>query len=219
VRLPETFFCYAPPPEAPAVGSLPFDSNGFVTFGCQNNLAKVTPRTIALWSAILRAVPDSRFALLAPASREVDDRVLSAFESHGVERRRIELVRRATPAEYLQRYNRIDIALDPVPFNGHTTTCDAAWMGCPTVSLSGEIYAHRYGGSVLRNVGLHDLVANNDEAYVTIATSLAADVQRLSGIRFGLRDSMSSSIITDGARFTRNLERAYRQIWREWCGS
>jgi len=219
IRLPESFFCYAPPPEAPAVGPLPAAAAGFVTLGCQNNLAKVTPRTIELWSTILHAVPDARFMLLTPGSREVDERVLNAFESHGIVRERIELVRRATPVEYLARYNRIDIALDPVPFNGHTTTCDAAWMGCPTVTLSGQIYAHRYGGSVLRNVGLSELVATSDEQYIAIATTLAGDLHRLEQIRSNLRVTMSQSIITDGARFTRNLERAYRQMWCEWCAS
>jgi predicted O-linked N-acetylglucosamine transferase (SPINDLY family) len=119
--------------------------------------------------------------------------------------------------EYLQRYNRIDIALDPVPFNGHTTTCDAAWMGCPTVTLSGQIYAHRYGGSVLRNLGLAELVAGGDDDYARIASSLAMDLPRMAAIRSGLRETMRRSPITDGARFTRNLERAYRQMWRELC--
>lgn len=216
-RLPESFFVYAPPPEAPAVGALPCSRNGYVTFGCQNNLAKVTPRTIDLWSTVMRAVPDSRLILLVPGSRQVEDRLHAAFSMHGVAAERVEFVRRASPREYLERYNRIDVALDPVPFNGHTTTCDAAWMGCPTVTRAGSIYAYRYGGSVLRNVGLGDLVAESDEAYVQAAIALALDVQRTSRVRAGLREAMGRSIITDGTRFTRNLEAAFRQMWRHWC--
>jgi len=217
VRLPKSFFVYAPPPEAPPVGPLPAIANGFVTFGCQNNLAKVTPRTIALWSEVLRAVPGWRFVLLAPASKEVDDGLLAAFESHGVSRERIEIVRRATPREYLERYNRIDVALDPVPFNGHTTTCDAAWMGCPTVMRDGDIYANRYGGSVLRNIGCSDLIAEADEDYVRIGCRLVADLSRLQELRSGLRQAMERSPITDGKSFTSNLELAYRNMWHSWC--
>jgi predicted O-linked N-acetylglucosamine transferase (SPINDLY family) len=218
-RLPESFFVYLPPPEAPAVGPLPAEANGFVTFGCLNNLAKVTPRAISLWCEILKATPNSRLVLLAPGSAETDERIRAAFAAGGVVAERIEIVRRATPVEYLARYNRIDIALDPVPFNGHTTTCDAAWMGCPTVNRSGEIYAHRYGGSVMRNLNLAELVTESDEQYITAATALAGDVQRMARIRRELRETMSRSIITDGKRFTINLERAYRQMWRGWCAA
>jgi protein O-GlcNAc transferase len=216
-RLPESYFVYLPPPEAPAVGPLPAEANDFITFGCLNNLAKVTPRSIALWCEILKATSNSRLVLLAPGSAETDERIRAAFHAGGVAKDRIEIVRRATPVEYLARYNRIDIALDPMPFNGHTTTCDAAWMGCPTVTLSGEIYAHRYGGSVMRNLNLAELVADGDEQYVTAATALAGDMPRLARIRRELREVMSRSIITDGTRFTTNLERAYRQMWRSWC--
>jgi predicted O-linked N-acetylglucosamine transferase (SPINDLY family) len=219
IRLPESFFVYGPPPEAPPVGPLPARAKSWVTFGCQNNLAKVTPRTIELWSKILLAVPNSRFMLLAPGSKEVDERLFAAFESHGVARQRIEIVRRATPREYLERYNRIDLGLDPVPFNGHTTTCDAAWMGCPTVIRAGSIYAHRYGGSVMRNVGCEDLVAENDENYVRTAVDLATDLNLLEQLRVSLRDRMARSIITDRDRFTRNLEHAYRKMWKSWCAS
>jgi len=213
-RLPETFFCYQPPEEAPEVGALPAERAGFITFGCQNNLAKVTPRTLALWCRVLAAVPDSRMILLAPNCREADERIRAVFTSAGISSDRLELVRRATPREYLDRYNRIDIALDPVPFNGHTTTCDAAWMGCPTIMLAGPIFPYRYGGSVLLNIGLRDLIAASEDEYVRLAAALAADRSRLVAIRSTLRETMRGSPITDGPRFTRNLESAYRQMWK-----
>jgi protein O-GlcNAc transferase len=217
LRLPGPFFCYAPPPEAPDVGELPMRSNGHVTFGCFNNLAKVTPRTIALWSRVMNAVPNSKMILLTPHGRAIQQRLINALESGGVSADRIEFVRRVAPAEYLQRYNRVDIALDPVPFNGHTTTCDAAWMGCPTIMLAGEMYAQRYGGSVLRNIGLTDLVTDDDDDYIRTAAQLARDVERLSHIRATLRSTMQQSPITDGPGFTHGLEKIYRQIWRDWC--
>jgi protein O-GlcNAc transferase len=212
-RIPDAFFCYEPPTDAPEVGPLPATANERITFGCQNNLAKVTPRALALWCRVLAEVPNSKLLLLAPDAREVDDRIRAAFASGGISSDRIELVRRASPREYLDRYNRIDIALDPVPFNGHTTTCDAAWMGCPTVMLAGAIFPYRYGGSVLRNLGLKDLIAENEEEYVRIAVGLAADRQRLLDIRSSLRETMRRSPITDAPQFSRKLELAFRRMW------
>ncbi len=218
-RLPETFFCYMSPPNPPDVGPLPASSREYVTFGSFNNLAKVTPRTLDLWTRLLRAVPDSRLLLMAPNSEEVHQRLRAIFIAAGIFADRLELVRRVPLRAYLERYNQIDIALDPVPFNGHTTTLDAAWMGCPTVMLAGEIYAYRYGGSVLRNLGLGDLIAASEDEYIRIAADLAEDLSRLSEIRRRLRSTMAGSPITDAAGFTRNLEQAYRQMWRAWCES
>jgi predicted O-linked N-acetylglucosamine transferase (SPINDLY family) len=173
-------------------------------------LAKVTPHTLALWKRILEAVPESRLILLAPNARQVDESIRTAFASMA---NRIELVRRASPREYLDRYNRIDIALDPLPFNGHTTTCDAAWMGCATVMLAGPIFPYRYGGSVLRNIALSDLVAQSDEEYIHLATQLAMNRHRLVEIRRSLRQTMRRSVICDPAGFTKKLELAYRRMW------
>jgi protein O-GlcNAc transferase len=218
-RLPETFFCYMSPPQPPDVGPLPALSRGYITFGSFNNLAKVTPRTLDLWARLLLAVPESHLLLMTPASTEVHQRIRAVFTAAGVSADRLELVRRVPLREYLERYNQIDIALDPVPFNGHTTTLDAAWMGCPTVMLAGEIYAYRYGGSVLRNLGLGDLIATDEDDYIRIAAGLAADKNRLSEIRLRLRTTMAGSSITDAVGFTRNLEQAYRQMWRTWYES
>ncbi len=219
ICLPESFFCYAPPPEAPPVGTLPAMANGHVTFGCLNNLAKVTQRTIALWSRVMNGIPNSRLMLLIPNGETIRQRLQTTFASAGVSPNRIELVHRVAPGEYLQRYNQIDIALDPVPFNGHTTTCDAAWMGCPTVTLSGTTYAHRYGGSLPRNLGLPELIAGSEEDYIRAAVTLASDLSHLAKLRLALREMMRHSIVTSGARFTRNLEIANRQMWQRWCES
>jgi len=218
-RLPETFFCYMSPPHPPDVGPLPAMSRGYITFGSFNNLAKVTPGTLDLWARLLLVVPDSRLLLMTPASEQVEQRLRAIFTTAGISADRLELVHRVPLLEYLERYNQIDIALDPVPFNGHTTTCDAAWMGVPTVMLAGEIYAYRYGGSVLRNLGLGDLIAASEDDYIRIAADLAGDRNRLSEIRRRLRSTMAASPITDAAGFTHNLEQAYRQMWRTCCES
>jgi predicted O-linked N-acetylglucosamine transferase (SPINDLY family) len=155
--------------------------------------------------------------LLTTHCQETNQRLLDGFARGGISPQRVQLVHRTTSGTYLRRYGGIDIALDPVPFNGHTTTCDAAWMGCPTVTLSGQIYAHRYGGSVLRKLNLPELVTDSESAYVAAAVGLANDLNRLAKIRSTLRFTMQDSIITDGPKFTRNLERAYREMWRTWC--
>ncbi len=211
-RLPRPFFCWRLPTDAPAVGPLPSVRNGPVTFGCLNAVAKATPAAVALWSRVLSAVPDSRMILMTTRCRATDERLRYGFAYAGVNPTRVRFVGRAFRGEYLQRYNTIDIALDPVPFVGHTTTLDAAWMGCPTVTRSGEGYAQRYGGSALRAIGLADLVTESDDAYVRTAVRLATDTPRLSQIRATLRDQVAASPIADAAGFARDLEAAYRQM-------
>jgi len=201
------------------VGPLPAAGAGHVTFGCLNAVSKATPRAVALWSRVMSAVPGSKMMLLTTHCKQTNERLLAGFAAGGISADRVQLVQRSGPEAYFRRYNSIDIALDPVPFNGHTTTCDAAWMGCPTVTLSGQIYAHRYGGSVLRNLDLADLVTESEEAYIAAAVCLANDRNRLSQIRSTLRFTMQKSLITDGPRFTQNLETAYRQMWITWCAT
>jgi protein O-GlcNAc transferase len=218
-RLPGSYFVYEPPGDAPLVGPLPAGKNGFVTFGCLNAVSKATPRAVAIWSRVMSAVPNSKMILLTTRCKETNERLLAGFAAGGIDSDRVELVQRSGPDVYYRRYNSIDIALDPIPFNGHTTTCDAAWMGCPTVTLSGQIYAHRYGGTVLRNLDLADLVTESEEAYISAAVGLAGDMDRLAMIRSTLRFTMQKSLITDGPKFTVNLENAYRDMWRTWCAT
>jgi predicted O-linked N-acetylglucosamine transferase (SPINDLY family) len=184
-----------------------------------NAVHKITPRTIRLWAEILRQVPGSRMIVLAGGSKSTVARIESEFSAGGIAPGRLSLVPRTDVRSYFRQYAQIDIALDPAPFVGHTTTCDAAWMGVPTVTLTGKIYAHRYGGSVLKSVGLDDLVTETQEAYVQAAVRLASDVERLTTLRATLRSTLQRSPMTDAAGFTRRLEAAYREMWKSWCGS
>jgi predicted O-linked N-acetylglucosamine transferase (SPINDLY family) len=218
-RLPGSYFVYEPPGEAPLVGPLPALASGAVTFGCLNAVQKATPRAVKLWARVLSAVPKSKMMMLTTRCTVTNDRLLAQFAEAGVSADRVQLVQRTSPGEYYRRYNAIDIALDPVPFNGHTTTCDAAWMGCPTVARAGQIYAHRFGGTVLRNLDLADLICESDDAYVAAAVALAGDLPRLAQLRSSLRFTMQKSLITDGKQFTKNLEQAYRAMWKTWCAS
>ncbi len=212
-RLPRPFFCWQPPAAAPPVGPLPLVRNGHVTFGCLNAVAKATPAAVALWGRVLAAVPDSRLVMLTTRCRSTDERLRLGFIAAGVHPQRLRFVGRAPTAEYLGQYNNIDLALDPVPFVGHTTTLDAAWMGVPTVTRAGDCYAHRYGSSAVRAIGLADLVAETDDAYVRTAVSLVADGPRLSHVRATLRAAVAASPACDAAGFTRELESAYRAMW------
>jgi predicted O-linked N-acetylglucosamine transferase (SPINDLY family) len=122
-------------------------------------------------------------------------------------------------AQYLKTYDEIDIALDPFPLGGGTTTCDALWMGVPVVTLAGKTAVGRGGLSILSNVGLSDLVAPDVDAYVQIAVNLARDVPRLLALRAGLREQMRGSVLMNAPRFARDVEAAYRRMWRRWCAN
>lgn len=219
IRLPDGFHCYGPPDYAPEVAPLPAGANGAVTFGCFNNLAKVTPRVVALWAKVLAAVPGSRLLLKTKALDDPDAqawyRELTA--AAGIAPDRLVLAGGAPHAELLAAYGAVDITLDPFPYSGGLTTLESLWMGVPVVTLSGETFAGRHSTSHLANIGLPELIAATPDEYVAIAAGLADDRDRLAGLRASLRDRLAASPICDARRYTRNLEAAYRRMWRAWC--
>jgi predicted O-linked N-acetylglucosamine transferase (SPINDLY family) len=219
VRLGPGFLCYRPPP-APEPGPPPLDRNGFVTFGSFNNLNKVNDRVIALWAALLHREATARLLLKSRqlACGSVREALRRAFAGHGIGDGRLELLG-WTPAAsgHLETYRRIDLALDPFPYNGTTTTCEALWMGVPVVTLAGDRHAARVGASLLGQLGLDGLVAGDAAGYVAIAASLAGDPERLAGLRATLRDRMRAAPLCDAPGFARRIEAAYREMWRRWC--
>jgi predicted O-linked N-acetylglucosamine transferase (SPINDLY family) len=217
VRLPRTFFCYLPSPDAPPVVRLPALDHGYISFGSVNNFTKVTPQVLAAWAAIVKQVPRSRLVLLADMVDSLREYLLRTLAGHGVDPSQVELVNRLPRAGYLSLINRLDIALDPFPFNGHTTTCDCLWQGVPVVTLSGTTYVSRFGGSGLATLGLNDWIAHHREAYVERAVAHALDIGALAALRAELRQRMLGSPLLDFEAFTRNLEAAYRQMWDTWC--
>jgi predicted O-linked N-acetylglucosamine transferase (SPINDLY family) len=217
VRLPRIFFCYMPSNDAPAVSQPPVLENGVVTFGSFNNITKVTPQVLEAWARILVRVPNSRLILLADMAESLKSYLISTFENYGVSRERLELADRRPREGYLELIQRADIALDPFPFNGHTTTCDALWQGVPVVTLSGGSYVSRFGGSGLATLGLNDLIAADVQHYIEIASGLASDSSRLQHLRATLRERMAASPLMDFTGFTRNLEAEYRKMWIDWC--
>lgn len=219
VRLPDSRFCYAPPSYAPDVASLPALRNGHVTFGSFNNIAKVTDEVVALWSLVLDKVPGSRL-LLKSRSFDSEDVRLSyrdRFARHGIEGERLDLRGSSDHFMMLGEYGDIDIALDPFPFSGGLTSCEAMWMGVPVITLPGDRPISRQTRGFLRVLGMQELVAKSSEQYVAIAGEVTTDTKRLSNLRKGLRARMASSPLCDGNRFARNIEQAYRDMWVKWC--
>ena len=216
VRLPDSWFCFDPLDETPDPGELPALRAGYVTFGCLNNFSRVNEDVLALWARVLHAVKDSRLLLRCPAGA-TQARALRSLESQGIESGRVELVG-WTPsrAELERRFERMDIALDPFPCNGGTTTCDTLWMGVPVLTLPGEVVVARIGLSILSAAGLADFVAHSEDDFVRLAARLAKDVPHLAQVRRTMRERMRSSAFMDAHGFTRNVERAYREMWRKW---
>ncbi|MGA3065283.1 MAG: tetratricopeptide repeat protein [Tepidisphaeraceae bacterium] len=215
-RLPRSYWCYMPGVDlALAPGPSPALKNGYVTFGCQNNYCKISSPVWSAWMAILRALPTSKLIVnVGHDSRRDASRKLLA--SAGIDPDRL-IFSESFGEDYFLRYHQIDIALDPFPFGGGTTTCDALWMGVPVVTLSGQTAVGRAGRSILSNLGLPELVAQTAEQYVQIAIDLAGDLKRMDGLRSGMRARMLASALMDGKGFTRDMESAYRQMWRTWC--
>lgn len=216
VRLPETYWCYRPLADSPPVGSLSDAGTSSVMFGCLNNFCKVSEPTLQAWCRLLCAVPRSRLLLHARRGTH-RDRVVSRLNNQGVRCDRLTFVDFLPTHEYLQLYQQIHVALDPFPYGGGTTTCDALWMGVPVVSLAGQTAVGRSGLSILSNVGLPELVASDADQYVRIAAELAGDRPRLALLRDTLREQIRKSPLMDAPRFTRAVETAYREMWRRWC--
>lgn len=208
-RLGNCFLCYQPQPDSPDVVPPPFETNGFITFGSFNHLAKLTDSTIRLWSRVLDAVPNSRLVLkaLPLADKETREVTRRRFADRGIDAARIDPLPPTVPlSAFMAEYSRMDIALDTVPYNGGTTTCDALWMGVPVVTLPGGRFCSRMGASVLATVGLKELIASGHDDYVYIAKSLAANARKLQAFRTTLRNQVSISPLCDAVEFLRDFE-------------
>ena len=220
MRLRPPFLCYRAFEHAPPVSPPPALEAERLTFGSFNNLPKLTRRVVGLWARLLRAVPGSRLIIKTVQMRDppTADELRRRFTNEGIAPERIHLLKwRVRPAGHLERYALVDVALDPFPYNGTATTCEALWMGVPVVTLRGDRHCARVGASLLASVGLQELVAEDPESYLQIAVGLARDLSRLTELRFGLRERMRASPLCDVAGFTRALEEAYRRMWRGWC--
>jgi protein O-GlcNAc transferase len=222
IRLPDTFWCYEPygmeeknSAPLPEPSELPAIRNGFVTFGCLNEFSKISAGTLQRWGRLMRSVPNSRIHLLAPRGR-CRDAVLEQLKPFGIASERVEFIERKRRPAYLAEYQRIDLCLDTLPYNGHTTSLDAFWMGVPVLTQIGKTVVGRAGFSQLTNLQLPDFTAETDEQFIELGRRWASDLSSLSEIRRTLRDRMSASPLMDGKRFARNMEASLRQMWHRW---
>lgn len=220
IRLP-CFYLHTPPTASPDPGPPPSAARGIVTFGSFNNPAKITPKVTSLWARVLEAVPGSR--LLLRNGRRFGDRLTVArftrlFADCGIGADRLLLEGHHLPRDrHLAEFDRIDVSLDPFPFNGSTTTFESLWMGVPVVSLIGDRFVGRVGFDVLSQIGLADLAAADGDGYVAAAAAMAADLTRRTALRAELRHRLLASPLCDAPAYTKAFEAALRQAWRQWC--
>jgi predicted O-linked N-acetylglucosamine transferase (SPINDLY family) len=209
VRLPDSQWCYRPFVELDAAREAPMERNGYVTFGAFTQPAKLSPTTLRLWARILDALPTSHL-LVAGAT----DRLRAKLVDAGIAASRVELAPFLPVADYLRLFDRVDIGLDPLPYSGGTSTCDALWMGVPVITLPGERSASRSAASILAAVGLDEWVARDADDYVELARRFAGDPVLIGELRRSLRGRVRASALTDEAGFTRQLEQAFELMWK-----
>jgi predicted SAM-dependent methyltransferase len=212
----------------PEVTSAPVDRNAFITFGSFNRYSKNSILMLKTWSDILNQVPNSRLLICVPEG-VIRDNMFSYFAGRGILSERISAFAKVSHPEFWKMHAEVDIALDPFPFGGGTTSCETLWLGVPLVTCTGiaagevleqsfvQRFASRMGYAFLRSLGLQQLAAQTVAEYVSIAVALAKDKERLAQLRQTLRARMANSPLTDEPRFVNEMEAAYRAIWQAWC--
>jgi len=215
IRLPDSFWCYDPLGDGPEINSLPALARGYVTLGCLNNPCKLSDHTLRLWGGVMRALPGARLLLMtAPGSHR--EHLLGRLAAQDIAAERVSFVPYRPRDQYLRSYHDIDLGLDTLPYNGHTTSLDSLWMGVPVVTRIGQTCVGRGGLSQLFQLDLVDLAAQSDEAFIEAAVVLANDLPRLAKLRQELRPRLERSPLMDAERFARNLEAVYRRIWHDY---
>ena len=218
-RIAGGFLAFDPLVPLPDPGPAPSIAAGHVTFGAFSNLAKITDEVIDRWSEILQTVGDARLFMKARALRDpaIREATVARFAGRGIDASRLTLTGFRPGSDHHADQRLVDIALDPFPYNGTTTTCEALWMGVPVVTLAGDRHAARVGASILTHVGLPDLIADTPGGYVETAVALARDPARRAHLRATLRERCRQSPLGDGARLASEMEALYRRLWRDWC--
>ncbi|OUL76352.1 tetratricopeptide repeat protein [Paraburkholderia hospita] len=214
-HLPDSYLCFTPPPFDIEVGALPAGDNGAITFGCFNHLVKLNDAVIALWSRVLDAVPCSCLLL---KTRQLDDpavqrATLERFAAHGIDGARLLLEGQSPRAELLAAYQRVDIALDPFPYAGGTTSVEALWMGVPVLTRRGERFLSHVGESIVNTTGLPEWIAADDADYLSKAVRFSTQRDELAALRSTLRERLLASPLCDAPRFARHLEDAFHGMW------
>ena len=219
IRMPDDYICYDPPFYLPAINDNPFKKNGYITFGCFNNASKINEVLLSHWAVLMHNVPDSRLFLKSFNFDNIKlaEHVLSILETHGINRERVRIEGMSPHQALLASYNDVDIALDPWPYSGGLTTCEAMAMGVPVVTLPGPTFAGRHSASHLVNAGLQELVATDWSHFIEITVGLTRDLNSLEIIRRNLREILLMSPVCDGQRFAKNFAVAMRAVWQRYC--
>jgi predicted O-linked N-acetylglucosamine transferase (SPINDLY family) len=215
IRVPECAWCFEPDAAAPEVSPLPALKNGFVTFGCFNNMAKLNPALFETWAEILLRVPGSHLHLKARTLTDdgVRKELMAYFTDRGIEENRLDFFGHTRKIiEHLSHYHSVDIALDSFPYHGTTTTCEAMWMGCPVVTRAGKTHVSRVGVSLLSAVGLQEFITDTREDYIEKAVALAGQKERLEELRTGMRERLRESVLMDEKRFVQGFEKALLEM-------
>lgn len=219
LRLDDGYITYTPPEYTPEVDPLPAQKNGYVTFGCFNNISKINDAVIALWGDLLSRQPDSKLLLITHALKDqlLNEQFKERFIAAGASRHQLIFERSVPHADLLKAYNRVDIGLDPFPYSGGLTTCESVYMGVPVITMPGRRFCSRHSASHLSNVGLADWVVANREEYIALALRWADNLSELATLRSIVRKRVQTSPLCDGKRFTKSFEKAMRCIWKTWC--
>jgi len=216
-RMPESYLCFSPPAVSIEVAPLPAFTSGYLTFGCFNNLTKMNDAVVLLWACVLKAVPRSRLLLKTKqlADQKQCQQTLERFATHGISAERLILEGPASRPELLATYHRVDIALDPFPYPGGTTSAEALWMGVPVLTKRGNSFLSHVGESIAHNAGLEDWIALDDADYISKAVMFANDLPALARLRDRLRAQVLVSPLFDAARFARHFDQAIRGMWQQ----
>ncbi|MGF6722715.1 protein O-GlcNAc transferase [Paraburkholderia sp. GAS41] len=218
-RLPDGYLCFKPPAEDVSPSMPPMMAGKPATFGCFNKLSKMTDTVVALWARILKAVPDSRLMLKNhELSMEANrQRTLRRFAVHGIGEDQILLEGPTARVDYFEKYNQIDVALDPFPYNGGTTTVEALWMGVPVIAKHGDRFVAHMSEGILHHLGHPEWIAADEDDYVAKAVSLVNDPVRLAEVRLALREELLASPLCDAPRFAKKLEDEFAKMWQLHC--
>jgi len=217
-RLPETYFCFTPPSILTEIEELPALRNGYVTFGCFNNFSKVNEAVVAVWAEILGAVEKSRLFLKAAQFKDHNfvEKTKNQFHHFGVLPEQLCFEGPTNRTAYFNAYNKIDIALDPFPYPGGTTSVEGLWMGVPVITKKGNRFISHNGETIAHNCGQQDWIANDNKEYIEKAVRFSSDLQGLANLRSGLRAQVLASPLFDAKRFARNFEKVMFEIWEEY---
>ncbi len=218
-QLPESYWCFTPPKVDVDVAPSPALSTGTITFGCFNNLTKMNDAVVALWARVLLAVPGSQLFLKCKQFNDAAMRATTRqrFASQGIAAERLLLEGTSPRADYLAAYHRVDIALDPFPYPGGTTSIEGLWMGVPFITQRGDRFLSHAGETLLHNAGLPGWIAADADDYVAKAVGFAADLDQLARLRAGLRPQVLASPLFDATRFARHFETAMWAMWGRQC--